>query len=231
MRRSFIPSIAAAVVSFVALSGAANAQQTDAERLAQNQAAAEAIISRDNVTGHFRDASTPASVVVVQPESRLVCAGASEALRLVYTPPQPSIISYRCVTTISDLAVGTFEIDLRTIGYTREAQQNMARIGVRDLLDRITPSLSRAWASEIQARPWEGFRAEVGGGGSPPHPPFEIVRSQGVRDGRDVYLRVAWGRVGDWMFVQRVEAPLENQVAAEGLAALQFYNALITAQP
>lgn len=229
MRRRLTHWFVAIALSVLALPAAAHAQQSDAERLEQNQATATAIIARDSVFGHFRDASTPTSVVIVQPESRLACVGSSETLRLAYLPPQPNIVNYRCISTVSDPSVGAFDIDLRTIGLTPPARQLMAQIGAGDLIDQTTPSLAEMWAEQIHARPWEGFRAEVGGGTSPPHPPFEIVRSQGVRDGREVYLRVAWARVGDWMFLQRVEAPLESQVAAEGLASLQFYNALLAA--
>lgn len=224
-------ALVVASLAFALVAAPAFAQQSDAERLTQNQAAAAAIIARDNVADHFRDASTPTSVAIVQPDSHLVCVGAADTLRLVYIPPRPNFLNYRCITSINDPAVGTFDIDLRSIGSTPEGRRMLEQIGAPNLLDLTTPQLADMWGDEIHAQPWEGFRVEVGGGASPPHPPFEIVRSQGVRDGRNVYLRVAWAHVGDWMILQRVEAPMENQVAAEGLASLQFYNALLAAQP
>jgi hypothetical protein len=225
--RRFLVAVAIMTLS----AGPVLAQQSGDDALAQNRAAAASMLERDNVANVFVDASTSSSIVLVQPDSRLVCAGAPASLRLEYTPPSPSVASVRCVTSINDSTSGIFDLDLRAIGLTRDASRILQQMGSPDIIGQATASMADIWSDEIEGSSWEGFHVEVGGGASPPHPPFSISRFQGLREGKEVYLRVAWARVGNWMFIQRVEAPLENQVAAEGLASLQFYNTLLAAQP
>lgn len=229
-------ALTAFIVAF-AFAGIAHAQEAPADTperaaaLARNHEAAAAIIARDNVAGRFVDASTADAMILVQPETRLICTGTPDTLRVSFAPPRPSIVSARCFTHVEGEALGTFDIELLGLALVPGAAAAMSESNVGVVMQAPVHYFAEDWAQEIQGQPWSGPHVEVGGGASPAHPPYEIRRYQGVREGQPRYLRVAWANFGRWTFIQRVEAPLDNQVAVETLASLHFYNSLLASFP
>lgn len=187
------------------------------EDIAAARANADAVIAKFGVADLFDNVTVGAIPSVRHKASGLVC-------HVDIDSPISNIHVYEGLPRGEDVSCNSRILTVtETLYATRYPQRPTAEMIVDASIEAIRQNFTKV-------KPFEGPSLSISTGETDLPTPV-TVRLQARLQGKPVYTRSSAVVVGDWVFAQRVTAPLDDQMMADILAGVSLNRMLVDVQP